>query len=62
MAFTPKIVAPPTPPPPEPPPSPKKPIPPKISYRARSEEDDLRDALDIGFGTLKFDAVEDEER
>lgn len=37
----------------------RKPLePPKITYQARSEEDDLRDALDIGFGRLKFDPVE----
>lgn len=71
MVFTPKIVAPAPQPPPEPemppalPESPatKKPVsPPRISFRSRSEEDDLRDALDIGFGTLKFDAVKDEEK
>lgn len=37
----------------------RKPLePPKITYQARSEEDDLRDALDIGFGRLQFDAME----
>jgi hypothetical protein len=35
--------------------------PPKITYRARSEEDDLRDALDIGFGELKFEPLENED-
>jgi hypothetical protein len=35
--------------------------PPKVSYRARSEEDDLRDALDIGFSQLKFEPLENEE-
>ena len=51
------IVTEPAPPVPEPPPPPPKkpPAPPKIRYHARSEEDDLRDALDIGFGELKFD-------
>ncbi len=40
----------------------RKPLePPKITYRARSEEDDLRDALDIGFSSLKFDPLEKEE-
>ena len=40
----------------------KKPLPPpKVTYRARSEEDDLRDALDIGFSHLKFDPLENEE-
>jgi len=34
---------------------------PKVTYRARSEEDDLRDALDIGFGQLKFEPLENEE-
>ena len=34
---------------------------PKITYRERSDEDDLRDALDIGFGQLKFDPLEKEE-
>lgn len=48
VAFLPKV-APPI----------RKPLePPKITYQARSEEDDLRDALDIGFGRLKFDTVE----
>lgn len=40
---------------------PRKPLaPPKITYRARSEADDLRDALDIGFNNLKFDPIEKE--
>ncbi len=40
----------------------KKPLPPpKVTYRARSEEDDLRDALDIGFSHLKFEPLEDED-
>ena len=53
-AFTPKIVA--------PPPVTRKPLPPpKISYEPRSEEEELRDALDVGFDTLKFDSVEDNE-
>ena len=44
------------------PPKPKKPLPaPKITQRARSEEDDLRDALDIGFNALKFEPIEEEE-
>ncbi len=34
--------------------------PPQISYRAPSDAEDLRDALDIGFGQLKFDAEEHE--
>ncbi len=51
LAFTPKVA----------PAPPRVPLaPPKISYRARSEEDDLRDALDIGFGDLKFDAENEE--
>jgi hypothetical protein len=77
LAFTPQIAEPTKPPEipqeaplqappvalPAPEPPPKKPIPPpKISFRARSEEDDLRDALDIGFGTLTFDAIEDREK
>lgn len=49
--FTPKV-APPL----------RKPLePPKITYRARSDEEDLRDALDIGFGELKFDPLEKED-
>jgi len=41
---------------------PRKPLPaPKVTYRARSEEDDLRDALDIGFSQLKFEPLENEE-
>lgn len=41
----------------------RKPLaPPKITPRARSEEDDLRDALDIGFGALKFEKKEPDER
>jgi hypothetical protein len=65
LAFTPQAPA--APPPPEVlPPAPPKPLrkpapPPKISFRARSEEDDLRDALDIGFGTLTFDPLQDEK-
>ena len=40
----------------------RKPLaPPKVTYRARSEEDDLRDALDIGFNQLKFEPLENEE-
>ncbi|MEO8395894.1 MAG: hypothetical protein ABI700_23060 [Chloroflexota bacterium] len=35
--------------------------PPKVTYRARSEEDDLRDALDIGFSQLTFEPLEDED-
>lgn len=34
---------------------------PKVTYRARSEEDDLRDALDIGFSQLKFEPLENED-
>lgn len=64
-AFTQTVIvtelAPPAPEPPPPPPK-KPPAPPKISYHARSEEDDLRDALDIGFGELKFDGVEKEDK
>ena len=57
--FMPKIVDPPLPAPPT---LPKKPLPPpKITYQAVSEEDELRDALDIGFDQLKFDPLEDEE-
>lgn len=58
------IVTEPALPAPEPPPPPPKkpPAPPKISYHARSEEDDLRDALDIGFGELRFDPVADTEK
>jgi hypothetical protein len=54
-AFTPK---------PAPPPlrEAKKPLPPpKVTYRAHSEEDDLRDALDIGFNQLKFEPLENED-
>src|SRR5690349_16605854 len=41
---------------------PRKPLPPpKVTQRARSEEDDLRDALDIGFSQLKFEPLEDKE-
>ena len=41
---------------------PKKPLPPpKVTYRSHSEEDDLRDALDIGFNQLKFEPLENEE-
>jgi hypothetical protein len=57
-AFTPIIVE----PPPPPPTLPRKPLPPpKVTYQARSEEDELRDALDIGFDQLKFDPEEDED-
>ena len=35
---------------------------PKITYRERSDEDDLRDALDIGFGQFKFDPLEEDEK
>ncbi len=56
LAFTPKVIELPLR-------EPKKPLPPpKVSYSARSEEDDLRDALDIGFGDLKFDSNERRER
>ncbi len=45
-----------------PPREPKKPLPPpQISFTAHSEADDLRDALDIGFGQLKFDPESDPE-
>ncbi len=48
---------------PKPPPLPRKPPElPKITYRERSDENDLRDALDIGFGSLKFDPLEKEDR
>ena len=41
---------------------PRKPLPPpKVTQRARSEQDDLRDALDIGFGQLKFEPLENED-
>ena len=53
-----------TPPAPKvvPPREPKKPLPPpQITYVERSETDDLRDALDIGFGQLKFDPEQDSE-
>jgi hypothetical protein len=54
VAFTPKIVphvAPPL----------RKPLePPKITYRTRSDEEDLHDALDIGFGELKFDQLDED--
>jgi hypothetical protein len=39
-------------------PVPKPLAPPKVTLRARSEEDDLRDALDIGFGAMKFEKPE----
>ena len=52
-AFTPKII---------PPREPKKPLPPpKVVQREASEEEDLRDALDIGFSRLKFDPMEGED-
>lgn len=52
-AFTPKII---------PPREPKKPLPPpKIIQQAGSDEEDLRDALDIGFSRLKFDPTEKED-
>lgn len=39
----------------------RKPLePPKITYRARSDEEDLHDALDIGFGELKFDQLDED--
>ncbi|MEP7291004.1 MAG: hypothetical protein ABI835_04435 [Chloroflexota bacterium] len=54
--FTPKIL------PPKIPQPLRKPLePPKITYRARSDEEDLRDALDIGFGELKFDPLEKDD-
>ena len=72
LALTPEPIPPPHPPPESPPPrapeplplrQPKQPLPPpRITYRVRSEEDDLRDALDIGFSQLKFDGLEDQER
>jgi hypothetical protein len=57
LAFIPKVIeAPPQPPPAHPPPqAPPPKAKPKVSYRSRSEEDDLRDALDIGFSSLTFD-------
>ena len=40
----------------------KKPLPPpKVTYRAHSEEEDLRDALDIGFSHLTFEPLENED-
>ena len=64
MAFTIKVVELPLLPPEPPPPQPlRKPLPkPQVTHRARSEEDDLRDALDIGFGALKFDSPNGIER
>lgn len=48
--FTPKV-APPL----------RKPLePPKITYRTRSNEEDLHDALDIGFAELKFDQLDED--
>ncbi len=45
-----------------PPREPKKPLPPpQITYAEHSDADDLRDALDIGFGQLKFDPEPDGE-
>ena len=35
--------------------------PPKVTHRASSDEDDLRDALDIGFSHLRFGSLEHEE-
>ncbi len=32
--------------------------PPKITHRARTEEEELREALDIGFNALKFEPLE----
>ncbi len=50
-AFTPKVA-----------PVMRKPLEaPRITFRTRSDEDDLRDALDIGFGELKFDPLETED-
>ena len=41
----------------------RKPLaPPKVTLRARSEEEELRDALDIGFSSLKFEPLEKDER
>jgi hypothetical protein len=58
LAFTPKVVElpQPQPQPSQTPPQPLRKPPPKVSYRSRSEEDDLRDALSIGFSALTFDA------
>ncbi len=54
VVFTPKVVphvAPPL----------RKPLqPPKITYRMRSDEQDLQDALDIGFAELKFDQLDED--
>lgn len=56
LAFTPKVIEAPQPPPaPSPPQVPPPKAKPKVSYRSRSEEDDLRDALDIGFSKLTFE-------
>jgi hypothetical protein len=58
-AFTPKPAA---PPPPSPVKKRKLTSTPKVTFRASSEEDDLRDALDIGFNQLNFDPLENEDR
>lgn len=49
-AFTPKV-----------PPPLRKPLePPKITYQARTAQEDLHDALDIGFADLKFDQLNED--
>ncbi len=35
---------------------------PKVTYQAHSDEEDLRDALDIGFDHLTFEPIENESR
>jgi hypothetical protein len=62
LAFTPKVIESPLQPPPQllaqPAASPAQAQPkpkPIVSYRSRSEDDDLRDALDIGFSKLTFE-------
>ncbi len=53
-AFTPRVIT--------PPPEPRKPLPPpRITLQTRSEEDELRDALDIGFDQLKFTPEDENE-
>ena len=54
-AFTVRVVIP-------APPEPKKPLPPpQVTYTAHTEDDELRDALDIGFSQLKFDPLDNNE-
>jgi hypothetical protein len=56
LAFTPKVIEAPQPPPAPPTPQAQPPkAKPRVSYRSRSEEDDLRDALDVGFSKLTFE-------